>query len=120
MAVKAGVGMDLNRLSDYLNLLKAGIGERVAEYALDEQALDRVMTGERVCDGDYEKIRDLSTSGYKELEKFMAIQETNASTTGCVDFRSKMKAVDDGENGSVWVSNDKVDEWLAKLPTPPI
>lgn len=121
VVVKVGVGMDLNGFSEYLNALKAEFGGQAADYALDEEALRRVMTGEDLRGGDHEKVRDFSNSGYEALKNFIGKQEKKcANTAGYVDFRSEMKPVNDGEDGTVWVSNGKIGEWLSKLPDPPI
>lgn len=118
VAVKVGAGLDLEGLSEYLNLLKTGIGEELADHALDEEALRCVMTDEDVSDEDAEKAQTLSVAGYKALEGFMKKQESKKITDGYVDFKKEMTLVDDGNHGSVWVSNGNVQTWEDSLPTP--
>lgn len=117
VAAKVGAGLDLTGMSDYLNLLKEGIGEELADYALDEEAIGRVMAGEEIGDGDAaERAQTLSRTAYAVLEEFMKKQESNKTVRGFVDFEEEMKRVDDGNHGTVWVSNRNVEKWLDSLP----
>lgn len=117
VAAKVGAGLDLTGMSEYLSLLKAGIGEELANHALDEEALGRVVAGEDIGDGDAaERAQTLSRTAYESLEEFMKKQESRKTARGFVDFEEEMKEVDNGNHGTVWVSNGNVQKWLDSLP----
>lgn len=66
VAFKAASGLALP-ISEFLNMLKEGIGEELAYRALDEEALSRVLSR---C-GDDERIRRLVKGLYDDLKRFM-------------------------------------------------
>lgn len=113
VALKTVSGLDLPA-SEFLNGLKEGIVEEVADHAFDEDALHRVhqvLLGEAADDSD---ISDESKASYAALSKFMRDGEYR-------DFKDKMQQVDDGNGrgGLVWVSNGNVERWKNLRPMPP-
>lgn len=113
VALKAVSGLDLE-VSDFLNAVKEGIGEEVADCALDEEALRRVVLGEDVAGAD---IQGASKASYETLKTFMGqeLKRRKKHATpgdGYVDFTNEMKLVPDGKGGMVWVSNGNVQRWL--------
>ncbi|CAN0069798.1 unnamed protein product [Pylaiella littoralis] len=113
VALKAVSGLDLE-VSDFLNAVKGGIGQAVADRALDEEALRRVMLGEEVAGTD---IQGVSRASYEALQAFMAKEEERRRKharpgDGYVDFGKEMKRVADGKGGMVWISNRNVQRWL--------
>ncbi|CAM9188602.1 unnamed protein product [Pylaiella littoralis] len=113
VALKAVAGLDLE-ISDFLNAVKGGIGEEVADCVLDEEALRRVVLGDEVPSTD---LQGASKASYEALQKLMAKEEKKRKDNarpgdGHVDFRKEMKRVGDGEGGMVWISNGNVQRWL--------
>ncbi|CAN0430842.1 unnamed protein product [Pylaiella littoralis] len=113
VALKAVCGLDLE-VSDFLNAVKGGIGEAVADRVLDEEALRRVVLGDEAPSTD---IQGASKASYEALQKFMMVEEERSKKharpgDGYVDFRKEMERVGDGEGGEVWVSNGNVQRWL--------
>lgn len=102
VALKTASGLDLP-VSDFLNALKEGIGEEVADRALDDDALRRVVLGEEDASPG---MQATSKASYAALVKFM-------EKGGYDDFKNEMRLVTDGkgEGGMVWVSNGNVDRW---------
>lgn len=102
VALKTVSGMDLP-VSEFLNALKGGIGEDLADRVLDEDTLDRVVLGKETADSG---MQDTSKSAYAALTKFMKENDY-------VDFKDEMQLVPDtvGHSGMVWVSNGNVQGW---------
>lgn len=123
-AFKSAAGIDLEVLSEYLNAVKAGIGEQLAGSALSEEALRSVVLGDGSADAD---MGTRCRTSYEDLKTFLDNKEreqTARPKTGYVDFRREMQQVDDGHSGLVWVSNDNAQLWLdshqtCPIPTPP-
>ncbi|CAM9589677.1 unnamed protein product, partial [Ectocarpus fasciculatus] len=87
-------GLDLE-VSDFLNALKEGLGEEVADRALDEEALRRVVMGEEVAGTD---MQGASTASYEALKTFMIKEQKRRKKhakpgDGYVDFTDEMDRV---------------------------
>eukprot|EP00903_Cladosiphon_okamuranus_P013762 g12810.t1 len=102
VALKTVSGLDLP-VSEFLNALKEEIGGEVADRALDEDALRRVILGEEHASPD---MRGKSKKSYAALVNFM-------EKGGYDDFKNEMRLVPDGqgERGMVWVSKGNAHRW---------
>lgn len=111
VALKAVCGLDLDA-SEYLNALKAGIGEEVADRAFDQEDLRRMTLGEEVG----MDMQRASKASYKALKAFMEKEEGRKKPArrgnGYVDFRDSMECVPDREKGMVWVSKKNAKSWI--------
>lgn len=126
VACKVGAGVDLSLLSDYLNDVKAGIGEELADSALSGEALRSVVQGDEAASAT---MLTESRSSYAALQAFLDKEEHKQKanpTAGYVDFKDEMKRVGDGHNskgvsksGVVWVSNANAPLWEASVPKCP-
>ncbi|CAN0427175.1 unnamed protein product, partial [Ectocarpus sp. 13 AM-2016] len=93
---------------DFLRAVNEGLVEEVVDRTLDEETLVRVVSGEE--DADSEMRRDTRAS-FEALKKFMEKEKSNRRKTatdgdGYVNFEDKMKRVDDGKGGLVWVRTE--------------
>lgn len=95
VALKAVSGLELP-VSEFFNALIEGIGEEVADHALDEDDLRRVVLGEDATP----KMQGTSKASYKALIEFMEKGDYD-------DFKKEMQFVPDtrGHRGGVWASN---------------
>lgn len=110
VALKTVSGLDLP-VSDFLNALKEGVGEEVADRAFDDDALRRVVMG---VEGASPDMQCVSQASYAALTKFM-------ERGGYDDFKQEMRPVPDGKGagGMVWVSNGNVHRWENLLSMAP-
>ncbi|CAM9496320.1 unnamed protein product [Ectocarpus sp. 8 AP-2014] len=118
VALKATVGLDVD-ISEFLQAVKEGAVEEVADRTLDEEALSRVVSGEEVAGADMQ--RDTRAS-FEALKKFMDKEELNRRKNakegdGYIDFREKMQRESDGKGGMVWVRIENVQKWRDSLST---
>ncbi|CAM9592450.1 unnamed protein product [Ectocarpus sp. 6 AP-2014] len=116
VALKATSGIEVD-VSDFLQAVNEGLVEEVVDRTLDEEALLRVVSGEEEADNDMQ--RDTRAS-FEALKKFMEKEKTNRRKTakdgdGYVDFEDKMKRVEDGKGGMVWVRTENVGQWRQTL-----
>lgn len=124
LAFKAASGLDLN-VSEYLNAFKAGIGEELADGALAEENVQRLVQGAETggdtnIEGDTQR---LTRDSYAALWEFMRKEELDRKKNakdgdGYVDFRDEMTHEPDGNGGKVWVSNPNVPAWRDSLKNP--
>ncbi|CAN0252504.1 unnamed protein product [Scytosiphon promiscuus] len=118
VALKATAGLDVD-ISDFLQAVKEGAVEEVADRTLDEEALSRVVSGEEDVSVDMQ--RDMRDS-YEALKKFMEKEKLNRGKNvtegdGYIDFREKMQLERDGKGGRVWVRTENVQRWRDSLST---
>lgn len=107
VALKATAGLDVD-ISEFLQAVKDGSVEEVADRILDEEALFRVVSEE-----------DMRAS-YEALKQFMGKKELNRRKNakagdGYIDFREEMQRVSDGKGGMVWVRTKNVQRWRDSL-----
>ncbi|CAN0303665.1 unnamed protein product [Ectocarpus sp. 6 AP-2014] len=116
VALKATAGLDVD-VSEFLQAVKEGAVEEVADRTLDEEALSRVVSGEEEAGVDMQ--RDVRDS-YEALKKFMEKEELNRRKNvkegdGYIGFREKMQLERDGKGGRVWVRTENVQKWRESL-----
>ncbi|CAN0218727.1 unnamed protein product, partial [Scytosiphon promiscuus] len=116
VALQATTGVNVE-VSGYLKDVSDGLVEELVDHVLDEDVLERVVSGEEDVSADMEQTTRVS---YELLKKFMEKEEgqrrKNARVgDGYVDFRDKMKQVSDGKDGMVWIRNENVGRWLRSL-----
>lgn len=124
LAFKAASGLDLD-VSEYLNAFKAGIGEELADGALAEENLQRLVQsaqtgGATNIEGDTQR---LTRDSYAALCEFMQKEELDRKKNakdgdGYIDFRDRMTHEPDGNGGKFWVSNPNVTVWRNSLKSP--
>lgn len=118
VALRATTGLDVN-VSEFLQDVKNGFLEEVADHVFDEEALSRVLSGEEDAGADMQ--RDMSAS-YEALKNFMEKEELHRRKNakggdGYTDFREKMQHESDGKGGRVWVRTENVQKWRDSLST---
>lgn len=119
VALKAVSGLDMD-VSPFLNAVKGGIGEAVADRVWDEEVLRQVVLGKEVASTS---MQVASKESYEALKTFMDEEERrnkDARPGGAyVDFRNEMKPVADEKGGMVWVSNGNAQSWKDLHPIAP-
>lgn len=118
VAFKAVSGLDMD-VSPFLNAVKGGIGEALADRVLDEEVLRQVVLGKEVASTS---MQVASKESYEALKTFMDEERRNKDARagdGYVDFTNEMERVADGKGGMVWVSNGNVQSWLDSHPIAP-
>eukprot|EP00752_Nemacystus_decipiens_P016938 g15166.t1 len=102
VALKTVSGLDLP-VSDFLNAVKEEFGVEVADRALDEDALRRVVLGEEDASS---RMRGTSKASYAALVEFM-------EKSGYDDFKKGMRLIPDGKGQGemVWVSKGNAKRW---------
>lgn len=118
VALKATTGLNVD-MSDFLKDVKDGLVEELIDRALDEEALLRAVEGDDNVGDDLQ--RD-TRAAYEALQKFMDKEQNDRvkdarDGDGYIDFGDKMKRVDDGRGGMVWVRNENVQKWLDSRST---
>lgn len=118
VALKAAAGLDVD-ISDFLQAVKDGLVEEVADRTFDEDALLRVVAGEEDA-GD--ELQRETRASYEALKKFMDKEENKRRKNakdgdGYIDFREKMRRVRDAKGGMVWVRTENVRKWQDSLLT---
>lgn len=119
VALRAVAGVDVD-MSSFLKDFKDGLVEEVADCALDEDALFRVVAGEQDAATDMQ--RDARAS-YEALKTFIDKEHLSRRKKaqrvgdgyGYIDFREKMQRVSDGKGGMVWVRTENVEKWRDSL-----
>eukprot|EP00752_Nemacystus_decipiens_P012229 g10841.t1 len=117
VALKASAGLDVD-ISEFLQAVKEGGVEEIADRTLDEEALSRVVSGEEVAGADMQ--RDTRAS-YEALKDFMEREDRkrrkNAKDDdGYIDFSERMQRLSDGKGGMVWVRTENVQRWRDSHP----
>ena len=118
VALKAVAGVEVSGLSCFLQGVGTGLGEELIDRTLDEDALERVLSGDEDAGAD---MRRATRASYEAIMAFMEKEEAKrrskkTGSGGYVDFRDVMAQVDDGKGGLVWVRTENVQKWLDSIP----
>lgn len=108
VVLKATTGLDVG-VTEFLSDVNEGLFEEVFDFALDEEALGRVLAGQEDVSAEMQKNTKAS---YEALKTFIDKEEAKRRKgDGYVDFRDKMKHVSNGRREFVWVRNENVHDW---------
>lgn len=119
VVLKAVAGVDVPVLSEFLQEVKAGSIEELADRTLDEDTLLRVASGDEIAGVDVQRA---TRASYEAIKEFMTNEEAKrrkASKTndGYVDFRDRMQQLHDDKGRLVWVRTENVQKWKDLFPT---
>lgn len=115
VALKAVAGVDFPGLSGFLHDVKEGLVEELGDRTLDENVLLRIASGDEGARPDMQRV---TRASYQAIKVFMEQEERKRrqNPSDCVDFRSSMERVHDGDGELVWVRTENVQKWKDMLP----
>lgn len=108
VAIKATSGLDLP-VSEFLNGTKSYLGEELADRMLDDDVVERALSGKWGRRGRGGKIID---KAYEELKIFIEEHESKSSER-YVHFDRVMELADDRDGEKIWVSKKNAQQWKA-------
>eukprot|EP00752_Nemacystus_decipiens_P017825 g15981.t1 len=118
VALRAVAGVDAPGLINFLQELKTGLVEELVDRTLDEDELDRVLSGDEVAGVDMQR---KTRASYEAITDFMAKEEAERRKKGrdgddYMDFRDSMEPVHDEKGGLVWMGTENAQKWKDSHP----